>query len=139
MKAIVSASARFQPQFYDIDPMQIVWHGNYARFFELGRCAVMDKIGYSYDQMRDSGFAWPIIDMHLRYYRPLRLGQQAEVTAGIVEWENRLGVRYLIQDVATGQKLTRGTTMQVALDIETQEMLWETPAILREKLSPYLP
>lgn len=139
MKAIVSASARFVPQFYDIDPMHIVWHGNYARFFELGRCAVMDKIGYSYDQMRDSGFAWPIIDMQLRYYRPLRLGQQAEVTAGIVEWENRLGVRYLIQDVATGQKLTRGITIQVALDIKTEEMLWETPAILREKLSPYLP
>jgi len=139
MKAIVSASARIAPQFYDLDPMHIVWHGNYARFFELGRCAVMNKIGYSYDEMRESGFAWPIIDMQLRYYRPLRLGQQAEVTAGIVEWENRLGVRYLIQDVATGQKLTRGTTIQVALDIETQEMLWETPAILREKLSPYLP
>ena len=139
MKAIVSASARIAPQFYDIDPMHIVWHGNYPRFFELGRCAVMDKIGYSYDAMRESGFAWPIIDMQLRYYRPLRLGQQAEVTAGIVEWENRLGVRYLIQDVATGQKLTRGATIQVALDIKTQEMLWETPAILREKLSPYLP
>ncbi len=136
MKAIVSATARIEPQFYDIDPMHIVWHGNYPRFFELGRCALMARIGYGYEEMRESGFAWPIIDMQVRYYRPLRLGQQADVTASVVEWENRLGVRYLIQDAATGQRLTRGGTIQVALDIKTQEMLWETPAILREKLAP---
>lgn len=138
MKAIVSATARFQPQFFDLDPMNIVWHGNYPRFFELGRCALMDRIGYGYEEMRLSGFAWPIIDMQLRYYRPLRLGQQADVTASVVEWENRLGVRYTITDVESGQKLTRGATIQVALDIKTQEMLWETPAILREKLAPFL-
>ncbi len=87
MKAIVSETAKVCPQFYDLDPMNIVWHGNYPRFFELARTALLAKIGYGYDAMLASGFAWPVIDMHIRYYRPLRLARWVDVTASITEWE----------------------------------------------------
>jgi len=139
MKAIVAATTRIGVQFYDLDPMNIVWHGNYARFFEIGRCALLSKIDYTYASMQASGFAWPVIDMHVRYYRSLELGQAAEITAGVTEWENRLKISYLIADMATGKKLTRGHTVHVAVDMQSKEMLWETPPILREKLAPYLP
>ncbi|MEQ8266971.1 MAG: acyl-CoA thioesterase [Parvibaculum sp.] len=139
MKAIVTATAPVEVHFHDLDPMNIVWHGNYARFFELGRSALLGKIGYGYAAMKASGFAWPVIDMHIRYYRPLMLGQRAEIVAGIVEWENRLKIDYLIRDAQSGQKITRGHTVHVALDIATEEMQWETPAILREKLASWLP
>jgi len=137
-KAIVSASARITPQFYDLDPMDIVWHGNYARYFELARCAVMELIGYGYREMRESGFAWPIVDMHVRYFHPLTLGDTAEVTASIVEWEHRLKTLYVIRDAATGKRLTSGHTTQVAVNTATRELQWETPAALRDKLCPYL-
>lgn len=139
MKAIVTATAPVEVHFHDLDPMNIVWHGNYARFFELGRSALLGKIGYGYAAMKASGFAWPVIDMHIRYYRPLMLGQRAEIVAGVVEWENRLKIGYLIRDTQSGQKITRGHTVHVALDMATEEMQWETPAILREKLASWLP
>ena len=41
--------------FYDLDPLEIVWHGNYARYFEQARCALLDKIGYNYNAMKESG------------------------------------------------------------------------------------
>ncbi|MBX3504740.1 MAG: acyl-CoA thioesterase [Parvibaculum sp.] len=138
MKAIVSASAPFDVPFYDLDPMNIVWHGNYAKYFELGRVVLLTRIGYGYEAMKASGYAWPVIDMHVRYYRPLILAQKAEVVAGITEWENRLKIDYLINDLETGKKITRGHSIHVAVDIETEEMQWETPPILREKLSPWL-
>lgn len=139
MKAIVTATAPVEVHFYDLDPMNIVWHGNYAKFFEFGRTALLTKIGYGYAAMKASGFAWPVIDMHIRYYRPLMLAQKAEIVAGVVEWENRLKIDYLIRDPETRQKITRGHTVHVALDIATEEMQWETPAILHEKLAPWLP
>lgn len=139
MKAIVTASARAQPQFYDVDSMRVVWHGYYPRFFELGRVAVLDKIGYGYDAMVASGFAWPIVDMQIRYAQPLKLLQEVEITAGITEWENRLKIAFLITDAASGRRLTRGYATQVAVDISTEQMLWETPPILRKKLAPFLP
>lgn len=138
MKAIVSASAEATPQFYDLDPMNIVWHGHYPRFLELGRVAVMERIGYSYREMVESDFAWPIIDLRMRYARPMRLSKRVKITSGIMEWENVLRIAYLIQDLETGERVMRASSSQVALRIGTQEMLWVTPPILREKLAPFL-
>lgn len=139
MKALVSATTVAKPQFYDLDPMNIVWHGNYPRFLEIGRTALMDQIGYGYRQMVASGFAWPIIDLRIRYGQPLRLGQELHIIAGLVEWENRLRINYEIRDALTNARLTRATTIQVAVDVEQETMLWRSPDILFEKLSPYLP
>ncbi|WP_420471500.1 MULTISPECIES: acyl-CoA thioesterase [unclassified Brevundimonas] len=138
MKTIVSASASAVPQFYDLDPMNIVWHGNYPRFLELGRVAVMERIGYSYEAMVESGFAWPIIDLRMRYIRPMRLNQPVKITAGIVEWESILRITYLVQNEETGERVMRASSSQVALRINTQEMLWVTPPVLRERLAPFL-
>ncbi|RZJ32717.1 MAG: acyl-CoA thioesterase [Brevundimonas sp.] len=118
--------------------MNIVWHGNYPKFLELGRVAVMERIGYSYDEMVDSGFAWPIIDLRMRYIRPMRLNQPVKITAGIVEWESILRITYLVQNEETGERVMRASSSQVALRINTQEMLWVTPPVLRERLAPFL-
>lgn len=138
MKAIVSASAEATPQFYDLDPMNIVWHGNYPKYLELGRVAVMKKIGYNYEEMIESGYAWPFIEMRMRYARPMKLDHPVKITAGIVEWENALRITYSIVEVASGERLMRASSSQVAVKIGTTEMLWVAPPILREKLAPYL-
>jgi acyl-CoA thioester hydrolase len=41
--------------FYDVDMMAIVWHGHYAKYFEIARYALLEKIDYNYLQMCDSG------------------------------------------------------------------------------------
>lgn len=138
MKEIVSASTRITPQFYDLDPMNVVWHGNYARFFEVGRVALLAKLGYGYEEMKAGGHMWPIIEMRSRFHGVLRYGQRADVAVGLVEWQNRLKINYVIRDGATGQRLTNGYTVQVAVESDTGEMLWETPAIFRDKLAPFL-
>ena len=42
--------------FHDIDAMRIVWHGNYFRYFEVARCALLASIDYDYEQMGASGY-----------------------------------------------------------------------------------
>jgi acyl-CoA thioester hydrolase len=118
------------PAFFDIDPMEIVWHGHYVKFMEVARSALMEKLGYSYKEMRSSGFAWPIVDMRLKYVRPATLGQKLQVRARIVEWESRLKLDYLITDAASGQKLTTAYTIQVAVDMATREMRFVCPECL---------
>ncbi len=138
MKGIVTASVKCKPQFNDIDPMNVVWHGNYPKYLELARVAVLDRIEYNYPEMTASGFAWPITDMQIRYAQPIRLHQEIEVHAGIVEWKNRLKIAFEIRDVKSGKRLTRAYSVQVAVEIETEQMLWETPPILAQKLAPFL-
>jgi acyl-CoA thioester hydrolase len=129
-----SAEVEVQVQFYDLDPMQIVWHGNYVKYLEVARCALFDSIGYNYEQMQASGYAWPIIEMNLRYAASASFGQRLLLRAEIVEYENRLRIGYLITDAATGRRLNRASTTQVAVDIASGEMCFASPSILLEKL-----
>lgn len=122
------------PAFFDIDPMEIVWHGHYVKYLELARSALLDRFDYGYSRMRASGYAWPIVDMRLKYVRPAQLGQRLIVRAEIVEWENRLRIAYRIRDAASSRKLTEAGTIQVAVDLSTREMLYVCPPVLWQRL-----
>jgi acyl-CoA thioester hydrolase len=95
---------------------------------------LLERIGYSYLQMKASGYAWPVIDMHIRYASPATFGQRLKLRAEIVEWQNRLKIQYLINDAMTGRRLSRATTTQVAVDGTSGEMCFVSPPVLFEKL-----
>jgi acyl-CoA thioester hydrolase len=131
---MLSAEVVVRAQFYDLDPMNVVWHGNYARFLEQARCALLERIGYSYVQMAESGFAWPIVDMRIKYVRPVRLGQEIVVSAALAESQNRLKIDYRIRDRSSGEVLTKAHTVQVAVCMRTGEMQFESPPALLDRL-----
>ncbi|MEY4720239.1 MAG: hypothetical protein RL563_2857 [Pseudomonadota bacterium] len=120
--------------FHDVDMMEVVWHGHYCKYVEIARCALLDTIDYNYPQMRDSGYAWPVIDLRLRYIKPARFGQTITVQAKLAEWEHRLKIDYLISDKANAARLTKGYSIQVAVAMPAMEMCFESPAVLFEKL-----
>lgn len=120
-------------QFYDLDPMAVVWHGNYARFFEQARSALLDKIGYNYAEMRDSGLMWPIVDMRIKYVASIRFPQRFAVTAALKEYENRIKIDYLVHD-NDNKVFTKASTVQVAVDVVTGDLMLVSPQILIEKV-----
>lgn len=122
------------PAFHDVDAMDVVWHGHYVKYLELARCDLLAKYGYDYPAMRDSGYAWPIVDLRLKYVRPARFRQPLSINARIVEWENRLKIDYVIRDVESDAVLTKAYSIQVAIDMANGEMLYVCPPVLWEKL-----
>lgn len=133
-EGILTKEIDIEVPFHDVDMMEVVWHGHYTKYLEVARCVLLDSFDYNYTQMLASGYAWPIIDMQLRYIKGARFGQKIRVKASLVEWENRLKINYLITDANTGERLTRAYTIQVAVNIATREMCLASPAILFEKL-----
>ncbi len=128
------ATVTVQIPFHDVDLMGVAWHGHYFKYLEVARSAMFDQIRYNYREMRDSGLSWPIVDVRLRYLRPARLGQLVAVRARLVEFELRLKLDYLITDAGTGERLTKGHSIQVPVDMATGELVLGTPAILYQKL-----
>lgn len=128
------ASVEIEVPFHDVDVMSVAWHGHYAKYFEIARCKLLDSIDYNYPQMRDSGYSWPVIDLRVRYVQPLFFQQHVIVSCWIDEYENRLKINYLVTDKASGKRLTKGHTVQVAVDMEKQELCLASPKILFEKL-----
>lgn len=125
--------------FHDLDPMEVVWHGNYVRYLERARHVLLQALDYDYPQMRDSGYAWPIVDLQVRYLRPARFAQKLRVTVRIVEWENRLRMEYEVRDAVSNERLTRASTVQVAVDVSNGSMCFVSPPILFERLGKPLP
>lgn len=132
--ALLEAEVAIQVPFHHIDAMEVAWHGHYVEYFEIARGALLDKIGYNYREMRESGFAWPVIELKMRHARPARLGQELTVRARLLEYESRLKIGYLVTDSASRVRLTRGHTVQVAVDMASQEMLFASPRALTDKL-----
>jgi len=125
-------------EFFDLDPMQIVWHGNYLNYFEIGRRALLEKIGYSYETMKESGYAFPVIEISAKYINSLRFRDRARIKAILVEYENCLIIRYEIRNAKTGQIATKGSSTQMALDMRNNESCFVCPPVLIKKVEAYI-
>ena len=123
--------------FHDVDTMHVVWHGHYLKYFEIARCKLLDQFHYNYNQMRDSGYAWPVIESYVRYVQGIEFEQKIRVRAILKEWENRLKIEYLIFDAVSGRQLTKGFTSQVAVHIEKREMCFQSPQVLLDCLNAW--
>jgi len=138
-KGVIHSDTEIQVPFFDIDMMNVVWHGHYIKYLEIARCALLDQLDHNYQQMLDSGYAWPVIDLQLRYVRGAVFGQKLNVRASLVEWENRLKINYLISDAVTGERMTRATTIQVAVEIASHDMQLASPKVFTDAVQRALP
>lgn len=112
---------------------EIAWHGHYIKYFELARCELLELVNYSYQDMADSGYFWPIINLQVKYLRPAIFDQSIKVTATLEEWEYRLRIRYEITS-ELGAVLTSGLTDQVPLERASNEMALGVPEVIMQRI-----
>ncbi|VFR42048.1 FIG002571: 4-hydroxybenzoyl-CoA thioesterase domain protein [plant metagenome] len=134
-RGIHSVSLTLEVPFFDVDSMQVVWHGHYVKYLEQARCALLTDIGHGYEAMQASGYAWPVVDLQLRYVQPAVFGQRLTIRADLVEWESRLKINYLVVDAASGTRLTRASSVQVPVSLATREMQFTCPQGLRDAIT----
>ncbi|WP_179402101.1 acyl-CoA thioesterase [Burkholderia guangdongensis] len=130
----LTATARVEVPFHDVDAMNVCWHGHYLKYFESGRAALLRAIDYDYPAMRASGYMWPVVEAHLKYVRPAAYGQRLDVRTTLLEFENRLKIGYEIVDSESGERLTKGYTIQFAVDAVTHELQFVCPPALTARV-----
>ncbi|HCR56618.1 MAG TPA: 4-hydroxybenzoyl-CoA thioesterase [Raoultella sp.] len=129
-----TAEVELSVPFHDVDMMGVVWHGNYFRYFEIAREALLNQFNYGYRQMKESGYLWPVVDTRVKYRDVLTFEQRFRVRARLEEYENRLRIGYEIVDAASGKRTTTGYTIQVAVEEKSREMSFVSPDILFERM-----
>lgn len=113
--------------FEDLDPMNIVWHGNYMRYMERARCNMHSKLGYTYMDMKDDGFAYPVAKMNVKYIKPAKFGDNLEVKLDLISIEPSLDIKYVIYNKMTNDKIFEASTMQICYDINKRESVYQAP------------
>lgn len=76
-------------RYHDCDPLGIVYHGHYAKFFEIGRTEAMRKHDFSYKQLEEHGVAMPVVEMNIKYFRPARYDELMDIKTIIREWPEK--------------------------------------------------
>ncbi len=136
-KVLCCVEKEFTVEFYDVDSMNVAWHGNYVKFMEVGRCALLDAIGYGYKEMVRDGYAFPVVTLNLKYIRSLYFGEKAVIKSYLIEYENRLKIKYEIFN-SKGELTTRAESVQMALDIEKNESCFVCPETMIKKVESYI-
>lgn len=131
-------SSEYEIPFFDVDSMNIMWHGHYVKYLEMARCAFLDEIHYTYDVMGQQGYGWPIVQLNLKYVKPAMFRQKIRVHLAVVEYRSCLRIDYYIEDCQSGQKLTTGSTTQVAVEIASKTMQLQTPDCWRQAFESYV-
>lgn len=121
--------------FEDLDPMNVVWHGNYMRYLEQARCDMLDKLHYTYMDMKADGYAYPIAKMKVKYIKPAEFGDVLNIISEVVSVEPSLDIKYTIFNKNTNDKIFEATSIQIGVNINTRESVYVPPKRLREAIN----
>jgi acyl-CoA thioester hydrolase len=138
MQATIISEIEFRVEFYDVDSMRIVWHGNYVKYIEKARCALLDKIGYNYSDMEKSGWAFPVTGISVKYVNSLRFLDRVRAMAILTEYENCIKIKYELYNAETGQLCTKGDSTQMAINMVSGESSMVCPPVFTDKVEALL-
>lgn len=138
MEKYLSEEIEFPVDFFEVDSMKIVWHGNYVNYFERARCALLNKIGYNYIEMEKSGFLFPVTEVKCKYLKSLKFGEICRAKATLVEWENMIKINFELYNKQTGEMTTKGYVSQLCIDAKTGETQFNCPKVFTDKVEKLL-
>lgn len=114
-------------RFDELDPLGIMWHGNYASFFEEARVALGEKYGIGYLDFANNKTTIPLKKFHADYIAPLHFGKTYTVRALLHYNEAaRLDFEYEIYD-ENKNAVTTGYTVHMILDMENNVLVAKPP------------
>jgi acyl-CoA thioester hydrolase len=130
-----SIEVKYCVPFFDLDPMQIVWHGNYLNYFEIARAALFDSCGVNlYSYYEQYKLIFPIIRTSTKHIYPLRYRDEIIVKATLVDARVKLVVDFEIHKADDGKICARGRTEQVTVKAPEMETIFKIPDDIRRAL-----
>lgn len=124
-------------RYAETDQMNVVYYGNYAQYFEVGRVESIRQLGYTYKDMEASGVIMPVVEFSIKYLRPATYDDLLTIKTTVRELPKDHRIEFF-QEVYNeeGKMLTAGKVILFFLDASTRKKT-VMPELLRKKLEPY--
>ncbi|MBC7589003.1 MAG: acyl-CoA thioesterase [Chitinophagaceae bacterium] len=131
------SSTQVRVRYAETDQMNVVYYGNYAQYFEVGRVESIRQLGYTYKDMEIQGIIMPVVEMHVRYLRPATYDDLITIKTQIRELPHDHRIEFY-QEVYSeeGKLLTSGKVVLYFLDATTK-MKTTMPIELKSKIEHY--
>lgn len=133
MQKTLSGTIELNVRFNEADPLGIVWHGHYIRYFEDGREAFGNEHGIGYLDFYKRGYIIPIVSIQCDYKRSLKYGERVIVETTYVPCDAaKLLFNYKLFNPITKQVVATGHSVQVFLEKETSTLHLLNPPFFEE-------
>ena len=126
------AEKKIEIRFSEVDVMNVVWHGSYPLYFEDAREAFGAKYGLSYKRYMDERVFAPIVELDIKYKRPILYGMSPVVRIVYRPTEAaKIVFDYEIVDAETGTVFATAHSVQVFMDMN-YNLMWDNPGFFVE-------
>ena len=133
MKKELSSKTELLVRFNEADPLGIVWHGHYIRYFEDGREAFGNLHGLGYLEVYKLGFVIPVVSVHCDFKKSLRYGDRVIVETKYIPTEAaKMKFTYRLFNAATGELVATGYSVQVFLSKEDSVLQLANPPFFED-------
>lgn len=131
------SSTQIRVRYAETDQMNIVYHGNYAQYFEVGRAESIRQLGFTYRDMEESGVIMPIVELHNKFIRPAHYDDLLTIKTILKELpvDHRIEFHQEVYN-ESGKLLTIGRVVLYFLNVKTKDKTI-LPEILLNKLKPF--
>ena len=68
---MITTTTTYRVRYADTDQMGVVYYGNYARFYEIGRSEMIRDLGYTYRELERTGVFMPVATVNAKYHKPI--------------------------------------------------------------------
>ncbi len=118
--------------FHDLDPLQIVWHGNYMKYFDVARFGLFESVGIDlYAYMLEKKFVFPVTRSSVKHIVPLRPFDAFTCQARVTEAQYKIAMQFEIRKDNNTTVCTRGSSEQLAVRFPEMEMEFAIPDDIR--------
>lgn len=124
-------------RYAETDQMDIVYYGNYAQYFEVGRAECIRELGFTYKKMEEMGVRMPVVSMEARFLRPAHYDDLITIKTQLRELPEKHQIEFHHEVYNERKKLlTTGKVVLFFIDNKTGKWMG-MPADLKEKLTPF--
>jgi acyl-CoA thioester hydrolase len=128
----LKASKFFEIRFSEIDSMKVAWHGSYVLYLEDAREFWGAKYGLGYQDFMDNRYYAPIVEMDIRYKKPLFYGMKARIDIIYQPTiSSKIVFDYEIYNFADDSLIATAHTVQVFIDTY-YELVLDNPDFYQE-------
>ena len=117
----------------ETDQMGVVYHGNYAQYFEIGRIEWLSSLGVSYKEMEAQGIMLPVVVLNINYSKPAFYEDVLIITTSLIKPpEVSIEFKYELHNEG-GELLTTAYTKLVFVDSKSRSPI-RCPDFFLDKL-----
>jgi acyl-CoA thioester hydrolase len=121
-------------RYADTDQMGMAYHGNYLRWFEVGRTEMLRALGMSYREVEAAGIRLPVLEARCRYLEPARYDDRLAIETTLAgSGRASLRFEYRVVREEDGTLLAEGMTQHCFMGPQGRPV--RPPAFLLELLA----